>query len=269
MVQSSIRSWLVVRLAPISLAFAITLGAAPVAAQAVDWDPRAAEVTREELTELLGRLEIAGDASGYSQRLREQAREEAEYIRARLEEGDFQVGDRIILEVPAEPELSDTLTVTSGRVVAVPQIGAISLDGVLRSELQGHLETELGRYLRDPVIRATALIRLGIMGAVGRQGFYTVPATLLLEDAIMHAGGPAERADLNGMTIERGDREIWSGDQLQAALVEGRTLDQMNLRAGDRIVVPQRTAGFVEGGVVRTLLLTVPPLVYAILQFTR
>ena len=252
-----------------ALALVLFSFAPPVSAQAVDWDPRAAEVTREELTELLERLEVARTATGYSQRLREQAREEAEYIRARLVEGDFQVGDRIVLEIPTEPELSDTLVVTSGRVVTVPQVGAISLDGVLRSELQGHLETELGRYLRNPVIRATALIRLGIMGAVGSQGFYTVPATLLLEDAIMHAGGPAERADLDGLTIERGDREIWSGEQLQSALIEGRTLDQMNLRAGDRIVVPQRTAGFFEGGVVRTLLITIPPLIYAILQFTR
>jgi hypothetical protein len=248
---------------------ALGLGSREATSQsAVEWDPRAAEVTREELTGLLGRLNEAASAPGYSGRLREQARQEAEYIRSRLEQGDFQVGDRVALHVRGEPQLSDTVIVTSGQQIELAQIGPVSLAGVLRSELESHLTTALGRFIQNPSVRANALVRIGVLGAVSRQGFYTLPATMLLEDVIMTAGGPAGRADLKAIVIERGDQTTWSGESLQRAMVEGRTLDQLSLRAGDRIVVPERSAGFFEGGVVRTLLVTIPPLLYLILQIT-
>jgi protein involved in polysaccharide export with SLBB domain len=241
----------------------LLMGPAAVPAQsAVDWDPRAAEVSRQELAELLDRLEQAATAPGYSSRIRDQARREAEYIRARLEQGDFQVGDRVVLDVQGEPGLSDTVTVSAGREIELPQIGALPLAGVLRSELQDHLERELSRYLQNPSVRATSLVRVAILGAVARPGFYTVPATLLLEDAVMTAGGPAGRADISRLAVERGGRVVLDGQALQRAIIDGRTLDQLNVRAGDRIMLPERRPGLFEGGVLRTLLVTLPPILY-------
>lgn len=233
-------------------------------AQSVDWDPRAAEVTRDELSQLLERLEESAAAPGYSERLRQQAAREAAFVRARLETGDFQVGDRVILQVAGEEALSDTFTVTAGQRIELPEVGDLPLTGVLRSELQDHLEQELSRFLQEPSVRAAALIRIAVLGSVGRPGFYTVPATSLLEDALMMAGGPAGGADVDEVVIERAERTIWEGEALQNAMIEGRTLDQLSLRAGDRITVPERQPGLFEGGFIRTLLVTVPPLVYLI-----
>ena len=238
----------------------------PAWAQAVPLDARAPELTREELTRLLGELEQAASATGYSRELRNQAAREAAYVRERLEDGDFRVGDRVVLEVRGEPQLSDTLTVTGQRALELPEIGPVSLRGVLRSELEAHLTTELGRYLREPDLRAQSLIRIAVLGAVSAPGFYTMPASILLEDAIMAAGGPADLADVENVSIQRGDVVLWDSDVLQQAMREGRTLDQLNLQAGDRIMVPERRAGFFEGGILRTLLVTVPPLVYLIIR---
>ncbi len=147
------------------------------------------------------------------------------------------------------------------RTVEVGEIGAISLAGLLRSELEPYLQEELSRYIREPEIHAESLIRVAIMGHVNRPGFMVLPASMLLEDAIMAAGGPGQSADLDEIWIERSGEEIWEGAALQEALVEGRTLDQLNLRAGDRIEVPQEQPGFFSRGVVRTLLFTLPPLI--------
>jgi protein involved in polysaccharide export with SLBB domain len=248
-------------------AIAAMLVASPATGQsAADWDPQRAEVTRDDLTALLARLEAAGAAAGYSPRLREQARQEADHVRARLEQGDFQVGDRVVLEIRGEPDMSDTLAVTAGRQIEIAQVGPVSLAGVLRSELEVHLARELARYIQNPSVRATALVRVGVMGAVARQGFYTVPATMLLEELIMHAGGPAGRADLRRLAIQRGDRTVLNGEPLQRAMAEGRTLDQLSLRAGDRLMLPERGPGFFEGGVLRTLIVTVPALAAILLQ---
>ena len=46
------------------------------------------------------------------------------------------------------------------------------------------------------------------------------------------------------MYIERAGERIWTGEHLQQAIADGRTLDQLSLQAGDQIVVPARGQGF-------------------------
>jgi hypothetical protein len=57
----------------------------------------------------------------------------------------------------------------------------------------------------------------------------------------MTAGGPVSNAKMNKIYVERGGQRIWQGAAMQDAIIEGRTLDQLSLRAGDRVVVPTRT----------------------------
>lgn len=152
----------------------------------------------------------------------------------------FQAGDRILLVVEEEPQLSDTFTVQPGPVLPLPGLGDISLVGVRRDELQAHLTRELGRFLKSPVVHARALIRIAILGEVGRPGVYPVPVDLVLADAVMLAGGATRDARLDALRIERGQTRLWAQDSLRHALAEGFTVDQLGLRAGDRIVVPRR-----------------------------
>lgn len=212
-----------------------------VAQSALEWDGGREQMSRAELEALLDRLEQAAASSAYSAALRAEARRSADLIRGRLEAGDFQVGDRVFLRVQGE-DLNDTLAVRAGPNLPVPVIGEISLRGVLRSELTAHLERELGRFMRNPVVQAEALIRISVMGEVANRGFYLVPADLLVTDVLMLAGGPTPAADLEGLRVERAGQRIWEGDSLAQALVQGRTLDQLNLQAGDQIVIPERVS---------------------------
>src|SRR2546425_200269 len=168
------------------------------------------------------------------------AAQEAAVIRRRLAEGDFKVGDRILLLVEGEPSLSDTFTVGLGSSLILPAVGEVSLVGVLRSELQNYLARRLGQNLRDPVVRARAYVRLSIDGAVARPGFYGVPADALLSDALMAAGGPTPEAQLGKLRIERAGRPIWEGRALQQAIAAGKTIDDAGLIAGDQYVLPRR-----------------------------
>lgn len=83
-------------------------------------------------------------------------------------------------------------------------------------------------------------MRLAVMGSVGQPGFYVVPADMLLSEALMAAGGPGGGADLEELRVERGSLRLIEGDELQEAMRSGRTLDQLNLQAGDQIFVPER-----------------------------
>lgn len=152
----------------------------------------------------------------------------------------FQVGDRILLRVEGDSVLTDTFTVIAGPALRLPVVGDVALTGVRRADLETYLTRELSRYLKDPVVRARALIRLSVLGEVARPGFYAVPADLVLADALMAAGGPTKDARVEKLRIDRGGGRLWSGARLQAAIARGATVDEMGLRAGDRITVPGR-----------------------------
>jgi len=222
-------------------------------------------MTRGELDTLHARLTRASESRGYSQTLRERSRVEAALVKDRLANGDFQVGDRILLRVNDEATLSDTFVVESQRTLTLPIAGTVSLGGILRSELATFLTRHLGQFVRDPVVHVRTLVRLSVVGGVARPGFYLVPDDTPLPDVLMLAGGPNAGANLQEMRIERGRERLWVGAALQSATNSGRTIDQLNLRAGDQITVPQRRGGTFEG-TVRTvsLIVTVIGAVYGI-----
>src|SRR5207237_6241008 len=152
----------------------------------------------------------------------------------------FQIGDRILLHVEGDSTLSDTFTVVAGPALKLPNIGDISLAGVPRADIEAHLTRELGRFMKDPVVQARALIRVSVVGEVLRPGYYAVPIDLVLADALMVAGGATKDARVDQLRILRGSASLWSGDQLQTEIARGSTLDQLGMRAGDRIQVPRQ-----------------------------
>ena len=165
---------------------------------------------------------------------------EAWLLRQRLLRGDFQESDRLVIVLQNTPTPADTYTVRAGKVVQIPRFGDVSLEGVLRSELTETISNHLARFLRDPTVRATPLIRLGVLGRVNRPGYYYPAADVILSDVLMTAGGPAGDADLNKVTIRRGPDVIWNSTDARTAIADGLTLDRLHLRAGDEIEVGQK-----------------------------
>lgn len=216
----------------------------PAAAQTRDsWDTGRMQLSRDELNRLLARYEQTSVSDAHSPDFQARARFEAALIRTRLREGDFQIGDQISLSVEGEPQLTANFVVNPQRGLTLPVIGEIPLQGVLRSELHAHLTEHLSRFIKEPVVRTRSSIRLLISGEVTRPGYYVVDTESLLSDALMLAGGPTPGARLTAIRLERGDDPIWDGTALQQAIAEGRTVDQLSLRAGDHLVVPADSEG--------------------------
>lgn len=248
----------------LALAAFLTLPALGAAQTLLETDPGNSVRTRDDLERLVTFYEEVLASPAYSNRMKQEARTGMERVQQRLRGGDFRVGDRIVMSVQGEPQLPDTVAVETGPKIVLPLFGEISLAGVLRSEIEPHLTRELARFINDPVVRAQGLMRLSIQGQVGRPGFYVVPAEMLVGDAIMTAGGPAGGADLDNLRIERASTTIVGGQELQEAMREGWTLDQLNMQAGDQIVVPQEGGG-IWGTVGRVALGAVPGILIAVL----
>jgi protein involved in polysaccharide export with SLBB domain len=208
-------------------------------------DARRAQTSRAELEALLNQAGARLDPA------------ERVMLQDRLTNGDFQVGDRVVLTVLQDPTLTDTFTVKVGRTITLPSIPDISLHGVLRSEVEEYLTAELSKYLREPTVEAVALIRIAILGSVGQPGYYAVPAQTLLSDVIMIAGGPSSTADTRKVDVHRQSTKLLNRDETQAAIAYGTTLDRLNIQGGDEIRVGDQS-DFLTSAQGISLLITVP-----------
>ena len=176
------------------------------------------------------------------------ARVEADRIRNRLEEGDFSVGDRVVIVIlnstdyPVEhvEQFRDTLLVSEARTITVPQSGIMSLDGVLRPELDSMVTAALTRvFVTPPRIITRVTIPVTIAGQVGSQGFHQFPPSTRVADVIQQVG-PTGNADVNKITVRRSGSEIIKANELRAEIARGATLDHLGIQAGDEIFVAER-----------------------------
>jgi protein involved in polysaccharide export with SLBB domain len=180
------------------------------------------------------------------------ARARAAHLRQRLTEGDFRVGDRILIVIQNSPDypaniveaFSDTLVVSEARTIAVPQAGVVQLNGLLRPELDSTLSNALARvFVTPPRIITRVTIPITVSGQVGSQGFHSVTPTIRIADLIQSVG-PTGSADVNRIVVKRSGREIISADSLRTEIARGATLDQLNMQAGDEIFVAERKPPF-------------------------
>ena len=80
------------------------------------------------------------------------SKEDLRVVQQRLASGDFNVGSRILIQVQGDTIYSDTFTVRTGRVLLLPALPPLSLEGVLRSESDSVIGAYLAKYLRNPEV---------------------------------------------------------------------------------------------------------------------
>jgi protein involved in polysaccharide export with SLBB domain len=172
----------------------------------------------------------------------------AAQIGARLKNGDFTQGDRIVfalLNAPAPlSTLPETLVVGDARTLAFPRFAGfaeLSLAGVLRSELAERVTQHFARNLLNPIIRVIPLTRIGVLGSVPRQGPYVVPPEALLSDLITLAGGYTAESDPEKITIRRGAETLMQAKDVRAAMIAGLSVDRLHMLAGDELIVGRKS----------------------------
>jgi uncharacterized MnhB-related membrane protein len=116
----------------------------------------------------------------------------------------------------------------------------VPVAGVLRSELQERVSTEVLKYVKAQQVDVTPLMRVGVLGAVARPGYFAFASDIPITEAIMGAGGPTGTADVGRSIVRRQNQEYRSAGETTQAIASGLTLDQFGLSAGDELVVGQR-----------------------------
>ncbi len=186
----------------------------------------------------------------------------------RADTDDFRPGDRILLRVEGEQQLTDTFTVHEGPALELPAIGRVSLAGVSHDELEPYLKQQLARYLKSPVVRARALLRVGIIGELTRPGYYNVPSDVLASDLLNIAGGPTKDSKTDNSKIERAGSTVVKSDSLRKAFASGLTVSQLGLHSGDNLFVPRATDSEHVWRVI-AIVVTIPAAIAAVFLLTK
>lgn len=197
--------------------------------------------TRTQVAERVAALEsqLAGGLRGDD---RDRAQRELAQLRTRLERGDFQVGDQVVVTIAGSLGSVDTATVREGLALSLASQGNwpdVNLGGVLRSEVQPRLQAHVDRFLKDHVVRVGLLTRLQVTGGVARPGYLGVSPDRPITDVLMAAGGPTPLAKLDRVTVRRNGKLIVKGSQWRTAVREGTTIAGLGLQPGDEVNVEQ------------------------------
>jgi protein involved in polysaccharide export with SLBB domain len=163
-------------------------------------------------------------------------------VQSRLANGDFAVGDKIAIQVQNEPTLTSTFTVSGDRTLLLPSLPPLPLAGVLRSESDSVITAYIARYIRDPQVAVQPLLRLGVLGGVGKPGYYEVPSTSLVSEVVMLAGGMGANGTMEKTQVYRGNQMVLESKAVSVAVTNGATLDLLNLQSGDNIQVGEKGA---------------------------
>lgn len=242
-----------------TLALALVLVPTLVWGQELLGSSQRRQATRAELEQALAGAEAA--AAVAEPRTREALLSHAASIRQRLRNGDFSPGDRLHLVVAfADSIYVDTVTVRPDQSLAFRKIPPISLRGVLDSEASEHLTKELSKFIKNPEVTATGLLRLQVMGAVQQPQFLTVPMSQLITDVIMAAGGPSQGSKFSDTRVTRAGKTFLDHKQFAEAIRTGKTVGDVSLRDGDEIFVPVGVQGgsrFQQGLAIMTGLVSI------------
>ena len=125
-----------------------------------------------------------------------------------VELGQFKPWDRLEIRVFGQNDLSGEYEVSPRGTISFPMLGEIEVAGKRCDELETIIRDGLqDNYLRDPSVacinREIAKTAVTVDGQVQKPGIVDFRPGLMLTDVIAQSGGPAVRAQTNGVIIIR------------------------------------------------------------------
>lgn len=147
----------------------------------------------------------------------------------------LQPGDIVHVGVWRQPDFSGEFEIGADGTIGHPLYRAVKVTGVPLSAAYDRMYAFLRRYEETPTFTMTARFRVIIGGEVREPKLYTLPPEVTISQAIALAGGPTERANLEGVRLIRGNQEM----VLDLTRPESGAAT-MPIRSGDQIIIPRR-----------------------------
>ena len=155
--------------------------------------------------------------------------------------GDYVVGpgDEIVLRAWGSIDVDYRSTVDRNGLLNLPKIGSFSVAGVKASDLEKHLQTQIGRLYTNFSLSASLGqlrgVKISVVGPAQRPGVFTLASQSTMLSAVVMAGGPSPSGSMRKVLLRRDGRVISELDIYQF-LVQGDKSKDVQLAAGDVIV---------------------------------
>jgi len=165
---------------------------------------------------------------------------------APVDAATYRVGPEDLLEISVwrEETLKKEALVRPDGGISYPLIGEVQAAGRTVGEIRDEIVKRLDKFIPDPVVSVTVLKtgsqRIYVLGKVAKPGEFQVGRYVDVLQALSMAGGLTPFADSGNIRVMRreGDRQIVMPFEY-AAVIRGQKLeDNIQLRAGDVVVVP-------------------------------
>ncbi len=159
-----------------------------------------------------------------------------------------QPGDVIEILFTPSTEFNQTVAVQPDGFVTLREVGDVHVRSKTIPELTSAIKTAYAKILRDPtvtvVLKEFEKPHFVVNGQVGRPGKFELRADTTVSEAIGIAGGFTERAKHSQVLLFRRVSEDWVEAKkldLKAILNGGQFQEDVHLRPGDMLFVPQNT----------------------------
>ncbi|MEP6765488.1 MAG: polysaccharide biosynthesis/export family protein [Gemmatimonadaceae bacterium] len=144
-------------------------------------------------------------------------------------------GDRVILRLPGETAVAETLSVDQRGVVTLPRVGPINGSAMGPGQLADSIRTLYARVYLSGDVYLSLLRRITVFGEVNKPGVLFLETTASIRDAIASAQGVTGIAEIRHVNLIRGDiserLENWSALSAQTK----------PLRSGDALMVDRES----------------------------
>jgi len=152
-------------------------------------------------------------------------------------------GDQVQVMVWGYPQFNTTTTVKNYGTISIPLIGDVIAEGLTENQLAGELKQRLSEYVKGDTRVTISHVSMdnliSVMGAVNKQGNYTVLGEKSLVEIIADAGGTVSDADLRHVKIFRGGNAKNAEEiNLQRLLENGNLGNAPKVKPGDTVFVP-------------------------------
>lgn len=163
---------------------------------------------------------------------------------AKTEDYHIGIGDLLEIEVYDEPDLTREVRVLTDGFISLPLLGRIRAAEATVSQLQNDIDRLLGeKYLVDPQV--TVFVKefsnIFVFGEVKNPGSFPLTGTMTVFEAITLAGGFTEVANPSKVKIIRTEegQKLTFEVNIQNMTKNGDVLEDRDLRANDRVIVPR------------------------------
>ena len=158
----------------------------------------------------------------------------------------IEAGDVLEIVVLGEEDLTRTMMVMHNGTISFPLVGELKVAGLSTEQAAAFLAQKLRRYYTHPVVsivlQSPTAPHVSVFGQVSRQGAVEYQRGLRLTDYVALAGGPTPRANLGKVRVVRfvNEKPVVSEVNVNEILIKGRTSENIELKSGDWVYVPER-----------------------------